>query len=402
MSLRHSPYLPLLLAGVSTLAPFAIDTYLPAFHAMEGALQATPVQMQQTLSAYLAAFAVMLLFHGALSDAYGRRAVMLVNLVLFTLASIACACATDIHTFTALRVLQGCTGGAGLVVGRAIIRDLHEGPAAQRMMSQVTMWFALAPAVAPVIGGFLQAHLGWTAIFWFMAGVGGLLFLLCRALLPETLPLPGRQVFRPRPLLRSYAEVLGDRRFLLLSAALAANFSGFFLYIASAPAFVGGLLHQPETRYAWLFVPGIGGVSLGAWLSGRVARRWTAARTIRVGYAIMLTAAAGNLLGNLLRAPELPWAVAPIMLYTVGMSLTTPTVTLMLLDFFPHLRGMTASLQNCMATLLNAAVAGALSPLLSGSGLGLAAGMAVLSMAGMGFYLAYRDLRTRRTRTASS
>ncbi len=381
--MRPLPFLPLLLAGVSMLAPFAIDTYLPAFHAMERGLNATPLQLQQTLSLYLLAFAFMLLFHGALSDAYGRRAVMLANLVLFSVASAGGACSDSVHTLTLWRLLQGLTGGAGIVIGRAVIRDLHDGPAAQRMMSQVTMWFALAPAIAPILGGFLQVHQGWRAIFWFMGAASLVLFLLTRSHLPETLPAAQRQAFRPRPLLRSYVEVLGDRRFLLICVALAGNFSGFFLYIASAPAFVGTLLHQPETRYAWLFVPGIAGVSLGAWWSGRVARRWSRTRAIRTGYAVMLAAVVANLVLNAIWLPQLPWAVLPIMVYTIGMSLAAPGLTLSLLDLFPHIRGMAASLQNFTATLLNALVAGVISPLLAVSSLHLAGGMAALHLAGL-------------------
>lgn len=393
MTLRHSRWLPLLLAGVSTLAPFAIDTYLPAFRALGAALQATPLQMQQTLSLYLLAFAVMLLLHGALSDAYGRRAVMLVNLVVFGAASLGCAFCTGIHAFTALRVVQGLCGGAGLVVGRAIIRDLHEGPAAQRMMSQVTLWFALAPAVAPVIGGFLEVHLGWPAIFVFMALVALLLLALCARHLPETLPPPARQAFRPRPLLGAYRTVLGDPVFRWLSLALAGNFAAFFLYIAAAPAFVGGLLHQPETRYAWLFVPGIGGVSLGAWLSGRVAHRWTPARTVRTGFLLMVSAGLANLAGNALAAPALPWAVLPVLVYASGMSLASPTLTLMLLDRFPANRGMAASLQNAGNTFANALVAGALAPWLGQAGVLLAAGMAgLLALGLLGWYRAARLL----------
>ncbi|MDE3011751.1 MAG: multidrug effflux MFS transporter [Pseudomonadota bacterium] len=389
MPLRNSPYLPVLLAGISMIAPFAIDTYLPAFHTMARVLDATPVQMQQTLSAYLAAFGGMLLFHGALSDAFGRRPVILTSLAVFTLASAACMFVSSIHALIVLRVLQGCTGGAGVVVGRAIIRDLHEGPQAQRMMSQVTMWFSLAPAVAPVIGGYLLHHLGWHAIFGFMALSGLLLLLLCQRHLPETLPPEERQLFEARPLLHAYAEVLGDPRFLLLSLTLAANFAAFFLYIASAPAFVGDLLHQDETRYAWLFLPGIAGISLGAWLSGRVAGHWSRARTIQAGFALTCGSALLNLVGNAWHAPALPWAVLPIMSYTTGMALVMPSVTLILLDFFPHNRGMAASLQNCMATLLNAFLAGVVSPLLSVSGLGLAGGMAGFSAAGLVCWLAY-------------
>lgn len=400
MPQHHSRHLAVLLAGISMIAPFAIDTYLPAFGAMGRALDASPVQMQQTLSAYLAAFGGMMLFHGALSDAFGRRPVILVCLAVFTLASAACLFVSSIHALLLLRIVQGCTGGAGVVVGRAVIRDLHEGASAQRMMSQVTMWFSLAPAVAPVLGGFLLLHLGWHSIFAFMALAGLLLSLLCHLQLPETLPPEERQSFLPAPLLRSYASVLGDARFLWLSLALAANFAAFFLYIASAPAFVGGLLHQPETRYAWLFLPGIAGISSGAWLSGRVAGRWSRSRTIQVGFAITCSSALLNLAGNLLAAPALPWAVLPIMVYTTGIALIMPSVSLTLLDFWPHNRGMVAALQNSMATLLNAVVAGVISPLLSSSGIDLATGMAGFAAAGLACWLAYQR-HPGRLRTAS-
>ena len=400
MPLRISPWLPLLLAGISMIAPFAIDTYLPAFHAMEVALDASPVQLQQTLSSYLLAFGLMLLFHGALSDSFGRRPVVLVALAIFTVASVGCAFASSIHALMLLRILQGCTGGAGVVVGRAIIRDLHEGPAAQKMMSQVTMWFSIAPAIAPIIGGFLLHHLGWHSVFGFMALAGLILLVLCHRLLPETLPPQQRYPFQVRPLMTAYAHVLGNPHFLWLSLAVAANFSGFFLYIASAPAFVGGLLRQPETRYAWLFVPGIAGIGFGAFLSGRVANRWSRARTLQFGFAFSCAAAAGNLIGNALHAPELPWAILPIMLYTTGVALAMPCLTLTLLDEFPNNRGLVSSLQNSLATLLNAVIAGVVSPLLSHSGLGLASGMAVLALLGLGSYLLYRQ-GVRRHGTAS-
>ena len=143
----------MVLAAMSTLGPFSVDTYMPSFPAIGHDLHAGPLQMQQTLSVYLAAFAVMLLFHGALSDAYGRRPVVIASLVLFTVASAGCALSGDIRTLLAFRALQGVSAGAGMVIGRAIIRDRFHGPPAQRLMSQVTMFFGLAPAIAPIVGG---------------------------------------------------------------------------------------------------------------------------------------------------------------------------------------------------------------------------------------------------------
>ena len=153
---------------MSALGPFSIDTYLPSFHDIAEKLGATPIQVQQTLSAYLAAFALMTLWHGALADRFGRRRVVLLALALFAIASGGCAFATRIEHLWFWRAMQGVTAGAGIVISRAIVRDLYDGPPAQRLMSQITMMFALAPAIAPVIGGWLQTLFGWRSIFAFL------------------------------------------------------------------------------------------------------------------------------------------------------------------------------------------------------------------------------------------
>ena len=167
--------LALLLAGMGTLGPFSIDTYLPAFAGIAANIGATPAQMQQTLSSYLLGFALMNLFHGALADSFGRRPVVLAGLAVFTLASAGCALSGSIVELVVFRTLQGMSAGAGMVVSRAIIRDMFAPADAQRMMSQVTIYFGIAPAIAPVIGGFLFVHAAWSSIFWFLAAVGALL-----------------------------------------------------------------------------------------------------------------------------------------------------------------------------------------------------------------------------------
>jgi DHA1 family bicyclomycin/chloramphenicol resistance-like MFS transporter len=169
-----------LLAALAALGPFSIDTYLPSFHDIGTSLGATPLQVQQTLSAYLLPFALMTLWHGAISDALGRRRVILTTVALFALASAGCMFATRIEHLWLLRALQGMTAGAGIVICRAIVRDLYDGEAAQRLISQVTMMFALAPAIAPVLGGWLQSWFGWRSVFAFLvlssvASVAGLL-----------------------------------------------------------------------------------------------------------------------------------------------------------------------------------------------------------------------------------
>jgi len=199
--------LALLLACLGMIGPFAIDTYLPAFAGIGSAIGATPVQMQQTLSSYLLGFAVMNLFHGALADSLGRRPVVLVGVAVFTLASVGCALSDSIGTLVFFRALQGASAGVGMVVSRAIIRDLYAPADAQRMMSQVTIFFGIAPAVAPMIGGLLFEWADWHSIFWLLAVLGLALLVANWRWLPETLPPSGRQLFRAGPLLRGYVQL---------------------------------------------------------------------------------------------------------------------------------------------------------------------------------------------------
>ncbi|ARU30926.1 Bcr/CflA family drug resistance efflux transporter [Sulfuriferula sp. AH1] len=376
----HRATLAMLLAGLSTLGPFSIDTYMPSFPAIQQSLNATPLQVQQTLSVYLLCFAVMMLFHGSFSDSFGRRPIILGSLVAFVLTSIACVFANDINTLIVLRGMQGLSAGAGLIVGRAIIRDLYAGAEAQRLMSQITMMFAISPAIAPIIGGWLHLMFGWHSVFVFMAVLGLLLLVLSWRYLPETHPLAGRHPFSMRPLIGNYHQVARHPHFLLLAGTVALHFAGFFLYIASAPVFVLRTLHLREDQFAWLFIPAITGVMIGAFLSGRLAGRITQQQTVKYAYVLLLSAAAINLAYNSTFIPAWPWAILPIALYGMGMSLAMPSITLLALDLFPQHRGLVSSMQGFVQTMLNAIVAGIISPMLSFSPMYLALGM-------MGFLL---------------
>ncbi len=370
--------LAFLLALLSMLAPFAVDTYLPAFSGMAQSLQASPVQMQQTLSSYLLGYALMNLFHGALSDSLGRKPVLLAGTALFTAASAGCALSQSIGTLVLFRALQGMSTGAGVVVSRAIIRDMFPPEQAQKVMSQVTIYFGIAPAIAPLIGGWLFVHLGWHSIFWLLTGLGMALLLAIRRWLPETLHPQARQPFEVKNLMQGYWQLASSLRFLLLCLASGIPFNGMFLYVLAAPAFLGDLLALAPDQFFWLFLLNISGIMLGAWLSGRKAGRWPPKRQIRHGFVIMLLSAAVNLLANGLWPAHVSWALLPIAVFSFGWALVVPVVTLLLLDLYPQRRGMASSLQAVMGALANAIVAGALVPLIMHSALALA--LACLTM----------------------
>lgn len=383
----------LLLASLSALGPFSIDTYLPSFLDIAASLGASQLQVQQTLSIYLFSFAVMTLWHGAIADRFGRRRVILAALALFGLASVGCTLATSIEQLWFWRAMQGITAGAGIVISRAIVRDLYDGADAQRLMSQMTMMFALAPAVAPVIGGWLQTLFGWRMVFAFLVLMTSLLALACWRLLPETLPVEKRQSLRPGYLGRSYWRVLTAPAFLFACAALALNFAGFFIYVLSAPVFLMQQLGLPETAFLWLFGPAMGGLLCGSWLSGRLAGKLSLSRSIALGYAVMLSAASLNIGINLALPPSLPWSVLPLFVYTSGMSLAMPCLTILALDPYPEKRGLAASCQTFLQSAFNGLAAALIAPALWSSTLNLALGMGGLLLLGGLAAIAHQKLR---------
>ncbi|MFO1310527.1 MAG: multidrug effflux MFS transporter [Burkholderiales bacterium] len=378
-----------LMASLSMLGPFAVDMYLPAFPAIGAEFGVPPIALQQTLSVYMFAYAFMMLWHGALSDSLGRRPVIMAGLVVFALGTLGCAVAGNIESLWLSRVLQGLSAGSGLVVGRAIIRDRFQGPEAQRMMSQVTLVFGAGPALAPVIGGALLNLLGWRSIFWFIFAWTAGTLVMCIRSLPETHPPIARHPLRPRVLWRNYRQVVGKPAFLMLAVLLGFNFCAFFLYIAAAPAFLVDLLGVSTWGFAWLFVPMITGIMTGAFLSGRIAGSLSATRTVGMGYAVMATGALLNLAIAYFAAPQVALNVLPMFVFTLGSSLIMPSVTLIILDLFPAMRGMTSSLAGFVQFALGAVVAGSISPLLSRSLTSLAWGMAVFAGASYALWRAY-------------
>lgn len=389
-----------LLAALASVGPFSIDAYLPSMGEIGRVMHASPYAVQLTITAYMAPFAAMMLWHGAISDALGRRPVILWGFALFGLASLACACAWSIESLLVFRALQGMTAGAGMVVGRAIVRDRYHGHDAQRVMSQVSLTFAIAPAIAPVIGGWLQVWFGWRAVFLFTVVFCGVIWLLCRRVLAETLPPERRQSLHPLYLCRTYWQVLTSARFVAVSVALMLNFSGIFIYVTAAPVFLMRHLGVSETGFLWLFGPITVGSAIGAWRSGRLAGKLSPMRTLAWAYGLMALATIGNLVFHLLHPPVLPWSIVPLFFYAIGMSLSFPTLTLLALDLFPAQRGLAASCQSFIS-MTGAAANAVLAPLVWDSALSLAISSLVLMTGGLAAILVFRKMGHGETVVAS-
>lgn len=376
-----SPYLFVsLVAALASMGQFAIVSYLPAFAEIASDLQASPAQVQQTLTAYLVPFALTIFWHGAISDAIGRRHFILSGLLLFLVASLICAFATSIQQLYAGRVLQGLSAGIGIVVGRAMVRDRFDGSAAQKQMAMVAILFALAPALAPICGGWLLLWSGWRSIFAFLAAITAILLLACWRWLPETLAPARRQSLQPLALGKAYAGLLTNRRFLLISLANAGVNSAIYLYVLSAPAFVSQHLGLSPQAFGWLFIPIVSGMILGSLLALRVAGRMDPAASVMLGHALMLSANLGNIGIAASLPPSLPWSVLALPLFALGMMLTQPGLQLLALNCFPARLGLASSGYVTVQQASNALSSALLVPFLLGSTLHLALGVAALQL----------------------
>ncbi|MFL6673230.1 MAG: multidrug effflux MFS transporter [Massilia sp.] len=369
--------LTVVLACLGMVGALAIDTYLPSMPAIGRAFEVGPVAVQQTLSVFLFTFAFMMLFYGTLSDSFGRRPVILGSLAIYTLASSGAALAPSFGWLLAFRALQGLAAGAGSVVGQAIVQDRFAGAQAQKMMSHIMMVFGLAPAVAPVLGGWLHVTFGWRATFVFLALFGAVMIVLCVKLLPESLPREKRHAFHPVSIGKNYLKVLRHPQFLLLSLSVGLAFGGLSLYIGSAANFVMEILHLPETAFGWMFIPLISGMVIGSAWGGKRASRWSPVRMKWTGYGLMALAALFNVGYNAMFAAEVPWAVLPLMIYTFGLAVAMPAIQVNALSLFPDNRGLASSMMAFIQMMSFALVSGLVAPLLFDSALKLAWGVAV-------------------------
>lgn len=379
----HSKLLVYVLASLAALAPFAIDTYLPAFHAMAEDFATSDVHIQQSLTFYLLPYALMTLWHGAISDAIGRITTIKWGLGIFVLASIGCAFAPNVETLWFFRALQGASGGAGNTVARAMVRDLFEGPQAQRVMATVQMLFGIAPAVAPIIGGLLLG-IHWQAIFIFLAIYAALSLWAAAKYLPETMPPEKRLKLSAHHVLASYKTIFSDHEYAKLCVAVGANFAAFFVYVLASPVFLGKLLHLTPQQYGYLFIPTVTGMVLGSYMARHVAGVYSTKSVLKAAFGWMLA----MVLLNIVICYTLParplWNILPIALFNIGMALAMPILSLAALDRHPKIRGTAASGQAFVQMALSTISAGAIVPLVWSNVAGLAWVMAAYLLLGIG------------------
>jgi DHA1 family bicyclomycin/chloramphenicol resistance-like MFS transporter len=373
MSLFLNPRV-ITLAALTSVAPFAIDTYLPAFHILSEDLLASPEAIQQSLTFYLLPYTVMLLFHGPISDGIGRIKTMKWGLLLFFFASLGCALSTTVESLWFFRALQGIGGGAGSVVARAMVRDLYEGAEAQRVMATVQMLFGIAPAIAPMIGGLLLGF-HWQGIFIFLALYAAVAMFMGSKILPETMKKNMLVPISLSSIIARYKLLLINKEYILLILSLSANFSAFFIYVLASPIFLIDHLGFTTQQFGYLFIPTVTGMLIGSFIAKKTAGIVRSSSVLKCGYYFMFFISLSNLLFCSVMPDNAFFNIGFIALYNIGMASVMPIIALAALDCFPKIRGTAASGQAFTQMLFASVVAGLIVPILWFSTLGLSLGL---------------------------
>ena len=372
----------LILASLTALAPFAIDTYLPAFEVMEDDLATNSNFIQQTLTFYLVPYTIMTIFHGAISDSIGRIKTIKYGMSLFILGSIGCVFATSIEMLWISRLIQGVGAGAGNVVARAMVRDLYSGATAQKVMATIQIIFGIAPAIAPMVGGLLLG-ISWQALFIFLIIYSVLITIFSVNFLPETISKQNQLPFNFESVLNRYRDLLNDKNYIFLILAVSFNFSAFFLYVLSSPIFLMQHLNLSSSQFGYLFIPTVTGMILGSFISKKTAGIISPAKMLTIAYLWMLLITSLNLIFCIFFQSIIFVNIGLIALYNIGMAAAMPLISIKALDCFPKARGTAASGQAFSQMLVSSVIAGLVIPIIWGSLATLAVGMLVIFSLGL-------------------
>lgn len=349
-----------LLAGLSAIGPLTTDMYLPSLPDIADGLRASTAEVQSTISAYLVGFAIGQIIYGPVSDRHGRKPVLLAALVLYSVASLVCALSSSVQMLIAARSLQAIGGCGGIVLARAIVRDLYSGARAGRELSLIAAVMALAPVLAPIAGGALQTGFGWRAIFFTLtvAAFGGVLVVWL--LLPETLSRRAAEPVSVSSIARSYGIVARNPAYLAYLALASASYAGLFAWISGTSFVLQNLFGLSPLVFSLAFSVGSLGYMAGSSLSARLSQRLGLDGVIGVGSVLTALGGLGMLAAVALGTRSAGALVMCMAVYLAGMGMVLPQSLAGALTPFPERAGAASSLlgfvQQSAAALLGAVV----------------------------------------------
>lgn len=376
----HFLRMALVLGLLSAIGPFAIDMYLPALPAIGVALGADMHAVQMSLMAFFLSFALSQLVYGPASDIFGRKPPLYVGIALFIVGSIGCARAPDIGWLIAFRFLQGLGGGAPIVIPRAVVRDLHTGAQATKLMSMLMLVFSVSPILAPLIGSFVIDAAGWRAIFWAVSAIGVVGLVLTALTLPETRPTAMRAGSDVASTFRAFARLFRDPRFMGLTATGAFGMASFFIYLANSSFVLIGHYGLSPRQYSVAFAVNAASFIGTSQFAGKLALAHGLARVVSVaviGFAAsMLTLLALNLAG----VDGLPVMIAVLLVGFGFLGLVVPTSAVLALDAHGEIAGAASALMGTLQLVMGAVVIAVMGGFSDGTARPMVAGIAVVAL----------------------
>jgi DHA1 family bicyclomycin/chloramphenicol resistance-like MFS transporter len=367
----------LVIGLLGAVGPFAIDMYLPALPEVTADLGASPQATQFTLSAFFAAFGLSQLVYGPLSDQLGRKPPLYAGLAIFLVGSLGCALAPTIGALIAARVVQGVGAATVMVVPRAVIRDLHSGPEATRLMATVMLVISVSPMLAPLAGSGLMTVGSWRLIFAVLALAGAFSLALTALVLPETLAPSNRRAARPRELARGLARLLRDPAFMGLTFVGGFAMASFFVFIASASFVYTEQFGLSPTGFSLAFALNAVGFFGASQTAASLGERYGMARVIRTAVAAFAAITAALLVLTLAGFGTLAVIIGMLFVGNAFLGVVMPTTMVMALDPHPDIAGLASSLGGTLQMLTGGVMIALAGPFFDGTATPMVAAIAV-------------------------
>lgn len=393
MNPRHlhedSSWLLIILAGLVALGPLSIDMYLPAMPAMRIALDTNISGMHLTVSAYLIGFSLFHLLCGPLADRFGRKPILFGGTVLFVLACLGCSLSTTIEELQAWRFAQGVGACVGPTLARTIARDIFGPTRAARAFSIIAMLMALAPAVAPTLGGVMLLVLPWPSVFVFLAAYGCAVIVLTLRYLPESLP--EKQSLRPAAILKNFGQLFADPVYLTVTVASGMTYAAMISYLSSSSFIYIDMLGVPVQYFGLIFLSTVLGYMGGSALSARLSSSHTSESLMLLGSVIGLLATL-TMWGLTELFPKNLYALMlPMTFYTTALGIVLPHAMAIALKPFAHIAATASAFLGFVQMSISAGASAAVGSILTDSPRPMVLTLVVISFAAL--YLVSRTYR---------